>query len=537
MRKENNKTLFSRESSGFVRGFNIWDIFVFNVLGYATGLSLATNPTILGGLYPNANIYWTLLFGVILSIFTGILYGIFAAIFPRSGGDYIYNSRTLSPMIGFVASWGFTWSQIYGIGTFSGWAIRDAISPALITSGYTLNKLSLIEIGHNLSGVNNIVIGGVIVLIVCFLFSVISQSKLRKILNIFFIIAVISSILMVFSFWTIDNATFIENFNRFMYKSSNLPNAYQYVLDIASKNGLVLNENKTILDSFYALPIGFLIFFGFTYSVYVGGEVREPSKTQKWGILLALLFGFLISIIGMGRYYSVVGYDFNNAIPIVSSLDTNPLPAGGSMIFMSGLIIQNPILNIIMTFGSALWFILLPIVMTIICIRNIFAYSMDRLLPNGFTAKINNQPVAASIFILSSAFIVLILMNYFSFPYINYITLFSLCYMITGISGIIFVIKKETKDYYESSPSFAKIKIFKIPLLLISGFISSVVFLFILYSSLTNNSFSGVKAGVIPWIVLIFVYLSGYIIYVIRKSIMKKNGIDPVKLFSKLPPD
>jgi hypothetical protein len=204
---------------------------------------------------------------------------------------------------------------------------------------------------------------------------------------------------------------------------------------------------------------------------------------------------------------------------------------------MSGLIIQNPILNIIMTFGSALWFILLPIVMTIICIRNIFAYSMDRLLPNGFTAKINNQPVAASIFILSSAFIVLILMNYFSFPYINYITLFSLCYMITGISGIIFVIKKETKDYYESSPSFAKIKIFKIPLLLISGFISSVVFLFILYSSLTNNSFSGVKAGVIPWIVLIFVYLSGYIIYVIRKSIMKKNGIDPVKLFSKLPPD
>jgi len=67
MRKENNKTLFSRESSGFVRGFNIWDIFVFNVLGYATGLSLATNPTILGGLYPNANIYWTLLFGVILS--------------------------------------------------------------------------------------------------------------------------------------------------------------------------------------------------------------------------------------------------------------------------------------------------------------------------------------------------------------------------------------------------------------------------------------------------------------------------------------
>ncbi len=537
MKTNDFKPLFSRETSGFVRGFNIWDVFVFNLLGYATGLSLATNPTILGGLYPNANIYWVLVFGLIVSIFTGLLYGYFAAIFPRSGGDYIYNSRTISPLVGFVASWGFTWSQIYGIGTFSGWAISDAISPAFITTGFILDKPNLLEIGNSLSVNNNIIIGGIIILIICFLLNLINQSALKKVLNFLFVIAMISAILMVASFWTVDHQTFVERFNEVMLKSTGTSNSYQNIIELAKNNGLAINRSTTILDSLYALPIGFLIFFGFTYSVYIGGEVREPKKSQRWGILAALAFGFIISMIGMGRYYEVVGQDFNNAIPVISSLETNPLPTGGSMIFMSGVIMKNTYLNILMTFGSALWFILLPIIMTTICIRNIFAYSMDRLLPIGFTSKTNNQPVAAAGFTILSAFIILLLMTYFDFPYINYITLFSASYMITGIAGFIFVYKKATKNYFLSAPPFAKKKIFNTPLITITGIITAIMFFFILYSSLTNHNFSGIKAGPIPWIVLIVVYGSGLLIYYMSRSKMKKKGIDPTKLFSKLPPD
>lgn len=537
MDSRNFTPMFSRETSGFVRGFRMWDVFVFNLLGYATGLSLATNPTILGGLYPNANIYWTLIFGVIVSIFTGLLYGYFAAIFPRSGGDYIYNSRSISPLIGFVASWGFTWSQIYGIGTFSGWAIRDAISPSFITTGFVLDKPELLDIGKSLSDNNSIVIGGVVILIICLLLNSINQGLLKKILNTFFIIALFSAILMVASFWTIDHNEFITRFNEVMLKSTGNPDSYQHILDMAKSNGLVLNAPTTIKDSLFALPIGFLIFFGFTYSVYIGGEVREPKKSQRWGILLALLFGFIISMIGMGRYYAVVGQDFNNAIPIISSLENNPLPTGGSMIFMSGVILQNSFLNILMTFGSALWFILLPIIMTTICIRNIFAYSMDRLLPIAFTSKINNQPVVAGGFIILTAFVILILMTYLDFPYINYITLFSVTYMVTGIAGFVFVFKASTKDYFKGAPAFAKQKLFNTPLITITGFVTAIMFFFILYSSLINHNFSGIKAGPIPWIVLVVVYGSGIIIYQINRSKMKKKGIDPKKLFSKLPPD
>ncbi len=539
MKDIDKKPLFSRESSGFVRGFNLWDVFVFNMLGYATGLSLATNPTILGGLYPNADIYGTLIFGVIVSIFTGLLYGIFAGIFPSSGGDYIYNSRTISPLIGFVASWGFTWSQIYGIGTFAGWAIRDAISPSFITAGHLLGNLSFVTIGQNLSNTNNIFIGGIVILLICFISSLLTQATLKKILNFLFLIALLSSIIMVISFWMVDHQTFIHKFDEFMLKSNGVKDSYQNILTLASENGLRLHQSTSIIDSLYSLPIGFLIFFGFTYSVYIGGEVREPNKTQKYGILFALAFGFFISMFGMGRYYSVVGQDFNNAIPIVSSLENNPLPTGGSMIFLSGVILENSVLNIIMTFGSSLWFILLPIVMTVICIRNIFAYSMDRLLPEIFTNRFNNQPIIAALFTVLAALFILILMTYFDFPYINYITLFSVTYLVTGISGIIFQYSDKTQSFFKNAPELAKMKILKIPLSLmtIAGLITSLMFLFILYSSLTNHNFSGIKAGIIPWIVLIVVYGSGFIIYWIMKTKMKSNGIDPGQLFRKLPPE
>jgi hypothetical protein len=49
--KSTTKQVFVCQASGHVREFNTWDVFVFNTLGYALGLVLASAPTFLGGLY------------------------------------------------------------------------------------------------------------------------------------------------------------------------------------------------------------------------------------------------------------------------------------------------------------------------------------------------------------------------------------------------------------------------------------------------------------------------------------------------------
>src|ERR1041385_71386 len=316
----NQKTSFLRDRSGFVRDFNWVDVFVFNVLGYATGLSLATNPTILGSYYPSAQIFPVLIIGFLVSLACGLNYGYFSAIMPRNGGDYIFISRTLGGWVGFIANWGFTFSQIYGIGVFSGWAIQLSLSPAFTTFGYVTNNPTCITIGKTLSDSAPIFWWGLVTLLVCLLLSVLAIKTLKKILIFLFIIAIISTFLMCASFFSCDHESFVLSFNSFMENSQHLSNAYSTILEHAASQGLKLNQSLNIIEDiangFRALPVGFLIFFGFTYSVYVGGEVRKPQTAQRRGILAALFFALLVSLIGMGRYYSVVGRDFNNAVAL-----------------------------------------------------------------------------------------------------------------------------------------------------------------------------------------------------------------------------
>src|SRR3954466_15939695 len=82
--------LFLRRSSGLVREFGGRDVFVFNTIGYALGLVIATVPLAMAGAVPEANVLLTVLFGTVLTVFNALTYGYLSAAMPRSGGEYVY---------------------------------------------------------------------------------------------------------------------------------------------------------------------------------------------------------------------------------------------------------------------------------------------------------------------------------------------------------------------------------------------------------------------------------------------------------------
>lgn len=528
--------LFVRNSSGFVREFNVWDVFVFNLLGYATGLSLATNPTVLGSLYPGAAIKPVLLFGLLASLFCGLNYGLFGAAFPRSGGDYIFISRTLHPALGFVANWGFTWSQIFGIGIFSGWAVRDSLSPAIATYGYLVGSSRLVTLGNTLAQPDSIALLASLLLGVSVLLSLAGLRFLKYIFTLLFLIGLAGVAIMIYLFATTDHATFVTKFNAFMSKSASLPDAYATILQMASEAGLATGP-PSLISAFLALPVGFLIFFGFTYSVYVGGEVREPQKSQSRGILGALVFGFIISWLGMGWYYDVVGRDFNNAVAVVKELPTSPLPVGGSMVFFAGILTSSRLLSAIINAGAFIWFFLLPIIMLQICVRNVFAWSFDRLVPAGLArvSKRSRSPWLATLAVGGVAEIVMLLDQWIGLPYINYMALFSVCFFFAGIAGLVFPYRRA--DLFKLTPPVVQAKIGNIPLISIAGLGTAVLFAVIVYSSITNRSLSGVAAGHIPLFVLIGVYGAGCAVYAWQRLRRRPDRIDPRKLYEVIPPE
>ena len=139
--------LFARKSSGLIREFGAFDTLSFNVIGYALGLVLAITPFFAGALFPGANIFVIIILGTIFALFNGLVYSLLAGAMPRSGGEYVYIGRILHPSLGFMASWGFTWSQYLGIGIYTQWTVNYGLAVSFATLGHALGNQALLNAG------------------------------------------------------------------------------------------------------------------------------------------------------------------------------------------------------------------------------------------------------------------------------------------------------------------------------------------------------------------------------------------------------
>ena len=115
--------LFVRRSSGLVREFSARDALVFNLVAFAPALSIALIPLSLALTVPNVNVFALIAVAVLFAICNGLTYAYLSAAMPRSGGEYVFLGRTISPLLGFTANWGFPWSQLLGIAFYAGFTV------------------------------------------------------------------------------------------------------------------------------------------------------------------------------------------------------------------------------------------------------------------------------------------------------------------------------------------------------------------------------------------------------------------------------
>jgi amino acid transporter len=62
-------------------------------------------------------------------------YGLVARVYPRSGADYVFVSRTLHPAVGFAASFSFAFWTTFSTGINAGLMSKFAISPLVAAIG------------------------------------------------------------------------------------------------------------------------------------------------------------------------------------------------------------------------------------------------------------------------------------------------------------------------------------------------------------------------------------------------------------------
>jgi basic amino acid/polyamine antiporter, APA family len=529
--------LFARKASGLVREFGFFDSFVFNVIGYALGLVLATTPFFAGALFPDANMFLILTFGVILSMFNGLTYGLLGGAMPRSGGDYVYNGRVLHPAIGFMANWGFTWSQFLGIGIYTQWTINYALAISAATVGYTTGSQALVDFSTFISRPGPSFVLSLVLLALVVVVQLAGMRFLRRFLNLFFIVAVVGTLVTLFVFLSSSAGDFVNAFNQFMSANADLPNAYNAVIDQARDAGFS-QPATTLGGALFALPLGYWVFIGFTYSAYIGGEVKEPQRVQSRAMLASLFFGYVSYMVIMAVYYNVVGTEFNNAAAYLQYGEGSPIPVAGTLNFFAGLLTTNVFLNVLMGLSFFLWHFLLLFVMFTICVRNMFAWSFDQVMPTWLTRLTNETrvPWSATVAVAILAAILLwasIFTPLFDYVF-NYIAIFSIAFWITSFAAILLPYRR--RELFESAPQTVQRRIGGVPLITIAGVVNLILFSVILYSSFTLPAFSG-PVGPASLIFLFGIYLVGLAIYYVAAAIRRRQGTDFNLLYSEIPPE
>ena len=529
--------LFARKASGLIREFGFFDTFTFNTLGYALGLVLAVTPFFAGSVFPGRNALVVLTIGTILAVFNGVTYGMLAGAMPRSGGEYVYNGRVLHPAIGFMSNWGFTWSQLLGIAIYVQWTVNYAISVSAATIGYSQDNQSLLDFSTRIAEKWPTFLLGTALLVSVVLVQLAGMGFLKRFLNLFFIIAMVGSVITIVLFLVNDNASFVDAFNGFMQRVADMPSGYQDVITQAKDAGWV-QETASWSEYIVALPLAYWMFIGFTYSAYIGGEVKEPQKTQSRAVLATLGVGYVVYMITLAAYYRTVGTDFNDAAAFLQFNGESPLPVAGVLNFFAGVLSDNLFVNFIIGLSFFLWHYLLLFVMFTIIVRNMFAWSFDQIMPTGLTrmTKGTHVPwlaiVVASIAI-EALFALFTFTTLFSYVY-NYIVIFSIAFWFTSFAAILLPYRR--KDLFEAAPPVIQRRVFGVPLITIAGVINLILFTLILYASWTLPAFSG-PTGWRATAFVIGIYVSGIIIYAVVAAMRKRKGVDFGLLYGEIPPE
>jgi amino acid transporter len=279
------------------------------------------------------------------------------------------------------------------------------------------------------------------------------------------------------------------------------------------------------------------------WSTYIGGEIKRIDNLRRNVISMigaAVLNAFLFLLILYGML-SAFGYDFLASLSFTARAQPTVLPLGspaGIMILLSGLASGSVwMAGLIMIAFSIRALLFLPSLI-LQPVRSMFAWSMDRILPDKLS-QVNEKlhvPILLHIIaavVVEAVLIFLVLYPEYLFPIFSSAIIapaFSSIFP-TAISAALFPFRR--KEMYLTSP--ARLTVMGIPVISITGVASAGFILFLVYEFLAWPGF-GLRD---PFLVLMNfgMILLGLVLYKAASVIRKRQGINFANLFSQIPPE
>jgi APA family basic amino acid/polyamine antiporter len=533
--------LFVRQSTGLVREASALDATIFNaVFSAPVGATLAWGVFFALTAFPGSDLVWAVIISFIINIPVLLMMSLLASSMPRTGGDYVWVSRLLSPPLALVSNFGAALSATIGATFWARYFPVFALGPILATLGVTFNNTTLIDWGNSFQNDTHWIFAGAMLMVV--LMGVILVLGLRTTFrwqNAFWIIASTGTFLAFLVLVFGNHTDFINNFNS-VSATYNSPDAATLIKNA----GVTPGSGPDVGNLSATLPSVFVIMTFMMWnwwSVYLSGELKTAANRARQLTIMfgALAWDVIFIVVGVILLYRITGYDF--MVAVNSAASGYAIPTGPWYHFLSGLVFNIPILTFLIVGSFLFWSLPAMVGNTYMPIRTWFAWSFDRLLPEKLS-EVNDRthsPVWAILFEM----ILVTLMLVWSIVSTDFQTWLALgvlagvvCVVIVAVAAVVFPIRRP--DLYQASP--ANVKFLGLPLLWWVAPLSVVVMGFLTYCTL---AYPALALGGNPdnwWQVPAFmgmIVVVGLAVYIISWFVRRGQGIDINLVYKELPPE
>lgn len=522
---------FVRQSSGLVKTgtpFRTAAMVIFNNgLGVFMAFFYLTNP----GVFPKTNLVLAFIIAGVLATSFNTAFGMLAGAYARSGGEYLYCSRTLNPVLGFLAGTASFWLGIFFTCFVPYLAFQQAIAPALKAysaqtgAHWALSLGNWIAVPWHCFWVTTAFMVGFTILMS---FGLNAYWKLQRAVIVLGGLAMLLVIgIMLFS----SHADFVRGVTHYGAVTG-FKNGYAATIAAAHKAGLP--HGHSLNATLGMLPICLTTF---VLAGYMGGELRTPRKTQLVTTLGGSIFFYVILIIIALLIGKTVGFGFNTSAAFLSTQHPSSYGFDQSPIYTwyAFVLTSSPVLLLLMGIGLATMGLSNGPQQIIWGSRILFAWSLDRIVPApiAWVWERTASPVVAIVLTVICGEIVLYLYVKGTLTYFAPIIIFAVDYTLVSITAIVIPFVKKTKTFWERSGN--NYKLGGVPVISILGVVSLAYWIYVLVRGMSDSLLGANTTSNIE--LSCGVLLAGLIYFGIIWVIRKREGMDLSRTYAQLPPD
>ncbi|MGH6932410.1 MAG: amino acid permease [Dongiaceae bacterium] len=528
--------IFLRKASGLIRMASPFDTFIFNIGLVSVGLGVGTMMYYGPAFYPGGDlVVGCIIAGFMMSL---IAFGMicWSVTLPRSGGIYVFGSRSLPPWLALTLSLVEITSWLFYCAIAAYWIVLLGISPTLAMIGYVTGSAwaqgaagSVVEpwpmfiIGSGILVLSGVIIG----------------SGMKRYLfsqKIVFILSIIGSLLLIIVLLGGSRDEFVAQFNLLMTPIIAVDDPYNAIIASAKANGWTTEGagwGATLKVSNWA----FLPLLGAAFSISIAGEIKSVEKSQAYGMLGAIVATVVIWLITIPLANSVFGYEFLGAAVFNSPLwggTGYTTPTDASITLMAGILTNSWVITLLVSLGLILWMWMWIPGMHTFGVRAMVAWAFDRIAPDalGTISPTRHTPTVAIAVgvVVTIIFMALFVFTSYFATVVILIEAALLAWSVVLLAGVFFPYTRP--HIYEKSP-IARKKLFGLPMMTVGcalGFLGSQFYFWTLF-------FDEIAAGhKLDNLAIVFgVFVIGIVFFFTMKAYRASQGVDVNLAFKEIP--